>query len=117
ERREQFDERPAGVDRLERSFRAPGGGALDAWKRRQEVRRNGRADAEDDRLKPTRIRHDVVRRARGNDAALVDDGDAVAERLCLVEQVSGQEDRMAVVLHAADLPVQNALRLGIETGR
>ena len=51
-----------------------------------------------------------------DDAAAVDDRDAIAQRFRLVEIVGRQQHRVAVVPHPRDLVVQLAARLRIEAG-
>ncbi len=90
--------------------------------RRREPRKRRRDRAADGRprARPTARRStraiELARRAGGDDAAAIDDRDAVAERFGLVEIVRRQQHRVAVVLHPRDLAVQLAARLRIETG-
>ena len=56
-------------------------------------------------------------RALGEDAAVLDDRDAVAERLRLVEVVRRQQDRLAELLQAADRLPGGAPRGRVEAGR
>ena len=56
----------------------------------------------------------LARRAQGDDLALVDDGDAVAEPLGLVHVVGGEKDGSAAVLQVPDDLPELAAGLGVE---
>src|SRR6266480_5307491 len=70
-------------------------------------------------------RHHVARdralqlfgRALGDDLAVIDDGHAIAERVRLVEVVSGQEHCRPAVVHAPHLVPYTRPALGVEAGR
>ncbi len=51
-----------------------------------------------------------------DDAAVVDDGDAIAQPLCLLHEVSGHEDRLAALADAAHQVPDGAPGLRIEPG-
>src|SRR3954452_17417511 len=63
-----------------------------------------------------RPRAERGRRSLGDDPSLLDDRDAVAQRLGLVEVVRGQHDRLAEVLERADDLPRRAPRRRVEAG-
>ena len=68
-------------------------------------------------LRGGRPRHQLARRAGRDDAAAIDDRDAVAELLGFVQVVRRQQHRVAVLLHLQDVAVQLAAGLRVEAGR
>src|SRR3954469_600577 len=66
---------------------------------------------------PGRVHAQLARRALGEDAAALDDRDAVGERLRLVEVVRGQQDRLPQVAQRADRRPGVAARGGVEARR
>ena len=58
-----------------------------------------------------------MRRSRRDDSPLVDDGDAITQRRGFIQLVRGQQHRVAIELHAANLRVQFMARLRIEARR
>src|SRR3954469_4529124 len=66
---------------------------------------------------PGRVHAQLARRALGEDAAALDDRHAVGQRLCLVEVVRGQQDRLAQLAQRADRRPRVAARGGVEARR
>ena len=77
----------------------------------------GRGRRQRDGLHGARPRDQLARAAGGDDAAAIDDRDAIAERLGFLDVVRRQQHRVAVLLHSGDLAVQLAAGLRIEAGR
>ena len=53
----------------------------------------------------------------GNDFALIDDGDAVGERVGFLQVMGGEQDGLAAVDHSANFVPQHAARFHVETDR
>src|SRR3954470_5301114 len=66
---------------------------------------------------PGRVHAQLARRSLGEDAAALDDRDAVGQRLRLVEVVRGQQDGLAEVAQRTDRRPRVAARGGVEPGR
>ena len=59
---------------------------------------------------------ELGRRADIHDAAVVDDGDSIAQSFCLFHQMRGQEDGFAALPNVANQIPNRAPRLRVETG-